>query len=134
MRKMFTPPMFLASRNLNSASRNAPTCSIPVGLGANRTRTDMASILTRYHRGRTGGVIWNTTTTSTTSTTSTPFAFEPISKRRKGFPSETNVKRGRQVVGQGKELEEKLGKEDPCPCGSGRRFQGLLPQQRQIRR
>ncbi|WP_235017027.1 SEC-C metal-binding domain-containing protein [Tistlia consotensis] len=23
---------------------------------------------------------------------------------------------------------EKLGRNDPCPCGSGRRFQGLLPE------
>ena len=26
----------------------------------------------------------------------------------------------------GKELLEKLGRKDPCPCGSGRRFQELL--------
>ncbi|MGQ0578933.1 MAG: SEC-C metal-binding domain-containing protein [Betaproteobacteria bacterium] len=25
-----------------------------------------------------------------------------------------------------KELLEKLGRNDPCPCGSGRRFQALL--------
>ncbi|MFB9947764.1 SEC-C metal-binding domain-containing protein [Rhizobium puerariae] len=25
------------------------------------------------------------------------------------------------------ELIEKLGRNDPCPCGSGRRFQALLP-------
>ncbi|MDH5412421.1 MAG: SEC-C metal-binding domain-containing protein [Alphaproteobacteria bacterium] len=25
-----------------------------------------------------------------------------------------------------KELVEKLGRNDPCPCGSGRRFQALL--------
>ena len=45
-----------------------------------------------------------------------------MSKRRKGFPSETKVKRGRQVVHVDKELEEKLGREDLCPCGSGKRF------------
>jgi Predicted metal-binding protein related to the C-terminal domain of SecA len=45
-----------------------------------------------------------------------------MSKRRKGFPSETKVKRGRQVVHGDKELEEKLGREDHCPCGSGKRF------------
>jgi hypothetical protein len=50
-----------------------------------------------------------------------PF-FEPMSKRRKGFPSETKVKRGRQVVHGDKELEEKLGRDDLCPCGSGKRF------------
>ncbi|WP_371830748.1 SEC-C metal-binding domain-containing protein [Erythrobacter sp.] len=25
------------------------------------------------------------------------------------------------------ELLEKLGRNDPCPCGSGKRFQALLP-------
>ena len=49
--------------------------------------------------------------------------FEVMSKRRKGYPSETNVKRGlRSVRGGEKELVEKLGRHDPCPCGSGRRF------------
>jgi uncharacterized protein YecA (UPF0149 family) len=51
-----------------------------------------------------------------------------MSKRRKGFPSETRVKRGRRVVGGQKELLEKLGRNDLCPCGSGRRFQTLLPE------
>jgi hypothetical protein len=37
------------------------------------------------------------------------------------------VKRGERVVHGDKELVEKLGRNDPCPCGSGRRFQGLLP-------
>lgn len=49
-----------------------------------------------------------------------------MSKRRKGFPSETQVKRGQRVVNAGKELSEKLGRNDPCLCGSGRRFQKLL--------
>jgi len=44
------------------------------------------------------------------------------SKRRKGYPSETRVKRGYRVVHGDKELLEKLGRNDPCPCGSGRRF------------
>ena len=48
--------------------------------------------------------------------------FEITSKRRKGFPSETQVKRGIRVVHGDKELHEKLGRNDPCPCGSGRRF------------
>ena len=48
--------------------------------------------------------------------------FEVSSKRRKGFPSETHVKRGDRVVGGRKELLEKLGRNDPCLCGSGRRF------------
>ena len=44
------------------------------------------------------------------------------SKRRKGYPSETNVKRGDRVVHGEKELVEKLGRNDPCPCGSRRLF------------
>jgi uncharacterized protein YecA (UPF0149 family) len=47
---------------------------------------------------------------------------EITSKRRKGFPSETQVKRGVRVVHGNKELREKLGRSDLCPCGSGRRF------------
>ncbi|QNQ11922.1 SEC-C domain-containing protein [Sphingomonas alpina] len=54
-------------------------------------------------------------------------AFEITSKRRKGFPSETNVKRGVRIVNGDKYLIEKLGRNDPCPCGSGHRFQALLP-------
>ncbi len=49
-------------------------------------------------------------------------AFERTSKRRRGFPSETQVKRGVRIVGEDKYLTEKLGRNDPCPCGSGRRF------------
>jgi SEC-C motif len=49
-------------------------------------------------------------------------AFETTSKRRKGFPSETRVKRGLRVVHGGKDLIEKLGRNDPCPCGSWLRF------------
>ena len=48
--------------------------------------------------------------------------FEITSKRRKGFPSEMQVKRGTRVVHGNKELFEKLGRNDPCPCGSGRSF------------
>ncbi|TQV87450.1 nucleic acid-binding protein [Aliikangiella coralliicola] len=50
------------------------------------------------------------------------FSFEATSKRKKGYPSETQVKRGDRVVHGNKELSEKLGRNDPCPCGSGRRF------------
>ena len=40
-----------------------------------------------------------------------------------GYPSESQVKRGsRSVRGGEKELFEKLGDNDLCPCGSGRRF------------
>jgi uncharacterized protein YecA (UPF0149 family) len=49
-------------------------------------------------------------------------SFEITSKRRKGFPSETNVKRGVRLVHGNKELSEKLGRNDLCPCGSGRSF------------
>ncbi|MEM9028313.1 MAG: SEC-C metal-binding domain-containing protein [Pseudomonadota bacterium] len=52
--------------------------------------------------------------------------FEVTSKRRKSFPSETAVKRGHREVHGGVELIEKLGRNDLCPCGSGRRFQALL--------
>jgi uncharacterized protein YecA (UPF0149 family) len=48
--------------------------------------------------------------------------FETMSKRRKGYPSETQVKRGIRIVHCDKLLEEKLGRNDPCPCGSGKRF------------
>jgi uncharacterized protein YecA (UPF0149 family) len=51
-------------------------------------------------------------------------------KRRRGYPSETQVKRGERVVHGGKHLIEKLGRNDPCPCGSTRLFQALLPAQR----
>lgn len=53
-----------------------------------------------------------------------------MSKRRKGYPSETNVKRGERVVHGDKQLAEKLGRNDLCPCGSGKRFQEMLPQDR----
>ncbi len=45
-----------------------------------------------------------------------------MSKRRNGYPSETQVKRGNRIVHGDKALLEKLGRNDPCPCGSGRRF------------
>jgi hypothetical protein len=45
-----------------------------------------------------------------------------MSKRRKGFPSETKVKRGVRIVHGNKELIEMLGRNDLCPCGSGKRF------------
>lgn len=51
------------------------------------------------------------------SRNSTPF--ERSSKRRRGYPSETRVKRGFRVVHSEKELIEKLGRNDLCPkdCG-----------------
>src|SRR6202022_3722001 len=44
-----------------------------------------------------------------------------------GYASETQVRRGDRVVHGDKELIEKLGRNDLCPCGSGRRFQEMLP-------
>jgi uncharacterized protein YecA (UPF0149 family) len=55
-----------------------------------------------------------------------------MSKRRNGFNSETHVKRGPRLVHGDKELVEKLGRADPCPCGSGASFQALLPQGRPL--
>ncbi|MGE0699563.1 MAG: SEC-C metal-binding domain-containing protein [Hyphomicrobiaceae bacterium] len=77
-----------------------------------------------------GGVPW---LSSAAIPTKCP-AFEVSSKRRKSFPSETRVKRGRQIVHGDVELVEKLGRNDLCPCGSGARFQALLPAQRPLRR
>jgi uncharacterized protein YecA (UPF0149 family) len=48
--------------------------------------------------------------------------FETMSKRRKGVASETKVKRGVRIVHGNKLLQEKLGRNDLCPCGSGKRF------------
>ena len=58
-----------------------------------------------------------------------PNRLESTSKRKRGFPSETNVKRGDRGVETEagfKEFCEKLGRNDPCPCGSGLRFQEVL--------
>lgn len=52
--------------------------------------------------------------------------FEITSKRRKGFPSETRVGKGVRVVHGDKELSEKLGRNDLCPCGSRLSFQKML--------
>jgi uncharacterized protein YecA (UPF0149 family) len=42
------------------------------------------------------------------------------------------VKRGIRVVHGDKELIEKLGRSDLCPCQSGRRFQKLLSSHRSV--
>jgi len=52
--------------------------------------------------------------------------FERMSKRRRGYPSEARVKRGQRIVHGDKTLQEKLGRNDPCHCGSGRKFSSLL--------
>ena len=59
---------------------------------------------------------------NTNRTTMKDHFFETMSKRRRGYPSETQVKRGVRIVHGSKLLEEKLGRNDLCPCGSGRRF------------
>ena len=74
-----------------------------------------------YFAGNVGGVPCASTAISTISP-----AFDTTRKRRKSFPSETHVKRGRRVVHGDVELSEKLGRNDLCPCGSGQRFQALL--------
>src|ERR1700726_2415561 len=51
-----------------------------------------------------------------------------------GYASETQVRRGDRVVHGDKELIEKLGRDDLCPCGSGRRFQEMLPAVLPLRR
>jgi len=42
------------------------------------------------------------------------------------------VKRGARVVHGDKELAEKVGRNDLCPCGSGRRFQEVLYEIRRL--
>jgi len=76
-----------------------------------------------------GGVPCASIAISTTSP-----AFSITRKRRSSFPSETQVRRGERVVHGGVELIEKLGRNDLCPCGSGRRFQTLLYEIRTLRR
>jgi uncharacterized protein YecA (UPF0149 family) len=74
-------------------------------------------VLRRFNRNlNLGGGMGNNTHDSEDSN------FEITSKRRKGFPSETQVKRGVRIVHGNKELREKLGRNDLCPCGSGRSF------------
>src|SRR3546814_12617933 len=61
------------------------------------------------------------------STMTNSLAFEVTSKRRKGFPSETRVKRGLRFVRCGeKQLVEKLGRRNPCYSGPGTSMQALL--------
>jgi hypothetical protein len=81
---------------------------------------------TRGGLSRTWRPVWQSAANFSPNST----AFERTSKRRKGYPSETRVKRGLRVVHGDKELLEKLGRNDLCPCGSGRWFQALLPAQR----
>jgi hypothetical protein len=84
----------------------------------------LAPRTSRAHQWR---LKWQNASTSNTG-------FEPTSKRKRGYPSETRVKRGLRMVNGRKELLEKLGRKDLCPCGSGRRFQAVLPAHRALRR
>jgi SEC-C motif len=94
--------------------------------------TCAASLLPSAHqassirRPRPSGSSCGAVSCDSNQNSSTPAAFEATSKRRKGFPSEARVKRGDRVVRGNKELLEKLGRNDLCPCQSGRRFQELL--------
>jgi hypothetical protein len=78
-------------------------------------------------RSKLGGALWP----GDNDSTKTAF-HKKTGKRRRGFPSETNVKRGMRVVHGDKELTEKLGRNDLCPCGSARRFQEMLLAQRAL--
>jgi hypothetical protein len=62
----------------------------------------------------------------TTSSTACPPSSR-VANGGRGYPSETHVRRGLRVVHGDKELLEKLGRNDLCPCSSGRHFQELLP-------
>ena len=79
--------------------------------------------------GKGGTIVWYTKISYKRKTL---IAFEQTSKRRRGYPSESAVKQGMRIVHGNKDLQEKLGKEDLCPCGSGYRFQTVLPPEWQI--
>ena len=68
------------------------------------------------------------------ATTTTAVLSKPRASGGGGYASETHVRRGDRVVHGDKELIEKLGRNDLCPCGSGRRFQKMLPALRPLRR
>ncbi|MCF7955165.1 MAG: SEC-C domain-containing protein [Phycisphaerae bacterium] len=48
-----------------------------------------------------------------------------MSKRCRGYPSETKVKKGLGIVHDDKLLEEKPDRNDLCPCGSMQLFQEM---------
>lgn len=53
-------------------------------------------------------------------------------KFRASGANRTRLKRGDRVVHGSVELAEKLGRNDLCPCGSGRRFQTMLSVERAL--
>ena len=59
----------------------------------------------------------------------TALFFEPMSKRRRGYPSETQVKRGVRIVHGDKLLEEKLGTKRPLPVRFRQALQKMLSQE-----
>lgn len=88
------------------------------------SRSRVTADLTPQHKQED---LWQTITITKTNR-----AFEVTSKRRKGFPSESRVKKGVRVVHGDKQLMEKLGRNDPCFCKSGRKFQELLHAERTL--
>ena len=58
----------------------------------------------------------------------------PREKSVRRFMDQVRALTSRRVPLKTKELIEKLGREDLCPCGSGRRFQALLPWQQAFQR
>jgi uncharacterized protein YchJ len=100
----YRPPIFLFSSRVRLFQTVTPQC-------------------TAHPSAICGGVSWPEIAISTIYR-----PFEVTSKRRKSFPSETRVKRGHRFVHGDVELIEKLGRNDLCPCGSGRRFQEVLSQ------
>jgi hypothetical protein len=88
---------------------------------------ELLTISLWVHSAKERRFVWHTNTPISRNS-----GFEVTSKRRKGYPSETHVKTGARVVHGDKELIEKLGRNDPCPCGSGKCFQKMLPQVRPL--
>jgi hypothetical protein len=62
------------------------------------------------------------------------FSTSPAASAARGFHPKLTSNAGFRVVHGGKELSEKLGRNDLCPCGSGRRFQEVLHAVRALRR
>jgi len=113
----------------NSSLNTVAARSRPLRRSQSRLRAPDIILDDPFRGSEDGGVPW-----LRNLSTSTNSGFEATSKRKQGFPSETRVKRGIRVVNGKKELSEKLGRNDPCPCLSGRRFQELLPRYRVIGR
>jgi hypothetical protein len=104
-----------------------------IGLGRGRICATSAPVL-EAPRGTNAAFLFGGVSCASIAILKTSVAFEVTRKRRKSFPSETRVKRGRRFVHGDVELIEKLGRNDLCPCGSGRRLQGLLHAGRALRR